>query len=518
MMRKAMRISRNQEGQALPITIGALALVMLVVTPFLVQAGTGLIGAGIYSQATNEVYAADAGVEHAVWNLNYGGLGETLQDVGDSASYQLGETLNGLTTTVTVTVDSTSGGSAGGAITDAVLDAMQYGFGGGEFPEIIRVGDGVYAVVYTDSRSDGWMMTAEISAGGNIGDAPLDAWEYDTKQGRWADIVHVTGDVYAIVYQGSGNDGFVKTMQIAASGEIKHAAIATLEFEKKSCVYPEIIHVAGDIFAIVYCGPGSDGFVKTVQIAADGSIDSKVIDSLEYDTKRGSEPSIINVLGDTYAIAYSGNKTDGYVVTLDITEKGEISKLIDSYEFNSDECQFPDIVNVFSDVYAIAYSGSSPANGTWWGGIISTVSIAADGTINHAVIDETAFDLNGSEYCDLLRVAGDTFAVCYTDALERGVVSTLSIDSAGQLGSAVIDTLVFDAVLGYYPRIIAVSGDVFAIAHTGADWYGALKTLGISTTSQPISADYEIVAVAGDNTITALVNISGQDVTILSWK
>jgi len=515
-----MRLSRDEKGQALPITIGILALVALLVAPFLNQASSGLIGARVYQQVTDARYAADAGVEHAIWNLNYGGLGDVLQNVGDGTSYLLDETLNGLTTTVTVTVEAVTGGQVtGGDITDVVIDKIQYGANGGEYNEMIQVGDGVYAVVYTDWSSDGWLMTASVAPDGSIGATPLDSWEYETSRGIWPDIVHVAGEVYAIVYRGPGNDGFLKTVRIAADGTITPAAVATLEFDNRRCIYPEIIHVAGDTYAIVYCGRGNDGFVKTVQIAADGSIGGPVIDSLEFDNRRGSEPSIINVLGDVYAIAYSGQRTDGFIKTVTIAPNGDIANTpIDSYEFNTDECQFPEIVNVFDDVYAVVYSGSSPANGTLSGGIVSTLAIAPDGTITQAVIDEMAFDVTDSEYCDVIRVAGDIFAVTYTNAGEQGVVSTLSIYSDGQLDSVIIDTLVYDTALGYYPRILPVTGGVFVIAHTGANWYGALTTVGIQTAVSGVSVDYRITATAGDSTDTALVNMEGGGITIYSWE
>ena len=62
----------SQKGQALPLALVALAIGILVVAPFLSQAGSSLIGSRIYEQAIDEQYSADAGVEYAIWNLQSG--------------------------------------------------------------------------------------------------------------------------------------------------------------------------------------------------------------------------------------------------------------------------------------------------------------------------------------------------------------------------------------------------------------------------------------------------------------
>ncbi|MFH1286972.1 MAG: hypothetical protein ABII02_04465, partial [Candidatus Magasanikbacteria bacterium] len=54
----------------------------------------------------------------------------------------------------------------------------------------------------------------------------------------------------------------------------------SLEFDIDKGLSPDIIHVSGDIYAIAYEGDGSEGYVKTVSISDSGSIGSSVIDTL----------------------------------------------------------------------------------------------------------------------------------------------------------------------------------------------------------------------------------------------
>ena len=99
---------RGEKGQALPLAILALAAGTLVIAPFLGHASSSLIGSRIYEQAIIEQYSCDAGIEHAIWRLINGGLANQLPDIGDNATYQLDETINGIATSITVTRLATS--------------------------------------------------------------------------------------------------------------------------------------------------------------------------------------------------------------------------------------------------------------------------------------------------------------------------------------------------------------------------------------------------------------------------
>ena len=93
---------QSEKGQALPLVLIAIAIGALVIPSFLSHTGTSLISSRAYAQEIDEQYAADSGAEQAIWNLKYGGLADTLADVGDNVTYQLGESINGLVVTVMV--------------------------------------------------------------------------------------------------------------------------------------------------------------------------------------------------------------------------------------------------------------------------------------------------------------------------------------------------------------------------------------------------------------------------------
>jgi len=109
--------------------------------------------------------------------------------------------------------------------------------------------------------------------------------------GAWEPvIINIDGDIYAIVYRDVDTDGWIATIDISAAGDIGAARIDHFEFEPADCINPSIIHISGDIYAIAYNGPGNDGFIITISIDSAGNIGAAVIDSLEYCTSNVVRP------------------------------------------------------------------------------------------------------------------------------------------------------------------------------------------------------------------------------------
>ncbi|MCK5712706.1 MAG: hypothetical protein KAI25_08330, partial [Hyphomicrobiaceae bacterium] len=165
-------------------------------------------------------------------------------------------------------------------------------------------------------------VTITYTAGGypvgTITDTVINTLEFAIDDGDYPHVINVLGDVYAIVYQGFEGDGFLKTVTISADGTII-SAIESQEFDTADCVSPRIINVSGDVYAIVYEGVDLDGYIKTVTISDAGDITDTVIDTLEFDAADGVAPYIINVSGDVYAIVYRGVDLDGYIKTVEIS-------------------------------------------------------------------------------------------------------------------------------------------------------------------------------------------------------
>jgi len=482
---------------------------MLVIIPFVQFTSTVLMGSQQHEDIMLDQYANDAAVEQALWRLSYGTLADQLTTPGDNYTYTLPVAVNGRQPLIDITANATP---TSGNITNNVIDNDTFATGLSGLGNITHISGNVYAVVYWDSNSDGWVATFDVADDGIITPGAISTYEFGTSDGVNPDIVHVSGDVYAVAYQGQRSDGFVSTVTIAANGTITQSTIDTLEYDTSNGEEPDIIHVSGDIFAIFYQGAGSDGFGKTVEIATNGQITDSVIDTLEYDTKNGVHPNVVHISGDIYAVAVSGNGSDGWVYTIEIAANGQITNtVVDAYEFDAGNSFQPNLVSVFGDVYAITYKGSLSH------GFLVTLHIAANGTITKSLIDSLEFETSSCENPHLANIVSDTYGIVYEGPGNDGWLVIVTIQINGNIFDQIVDSYEFDPAFGYTPQITHVAGNVYMVAHEDQTNTGQLTTFEIESTVGSSYGLYLIECSVNGRTTRVSANITGATVIINSW-
>jgi len=67
------RIVSQEKGHGLDLVLTLLGLGALIMAPLLGLTSTGLLAGQVYEDKTDELYAADAGVEYGIWHLQTGG-------------------------------------------------------------------------------------------------------------------------------------------------------------------------------------------------------------------------------------------------------------------------------------------------------------------------------------------------------------------------------------------------------------------------------------------------------------
>ncbi|GAI61507.1 unnamed protein product, partial [marine sediment metagenome] len=309
----------------------------------------------------------------------------------------------------------------------------------------------------------------------------------DESSGYTAKIIHISGDIYAIAYRGAGNAGLLKTVSIDSVGDID-SIIDTLEFDATYGTPGNIIHISGDIYAIAYQGVDSVGWLATVEIDSVGNITDPVVDSQEFDTVGGVSPRIIHISGTIYAITYAkaigtGNKWRLWLRTISIADNGTIGAEVDSLEFdtNSPNALGSNIIHISGDIYAIAHC--SHIGGGWYRTCITTVDIDSVGNIADTVIEK--YEIAVDSYYPIrisriIHIAGVVYAVVAGVYSPNGVfLYTFDISNAGDVG-AIITSLEIN--LTHYqwsiPDIIKLPTD-YAVACTDSGQYGRFKTIVI---------------------------------------
>ncbi len=106
--------------------------------------------------------------------------------------------------------------------------------------------------------------------------------------------------------------------------------VQSLEHDTLRGQQNSLVQVDADTYALAYAGDGLDGFIKTFTIAADGSTITEV-QSLEHDTLEGFYNSLVQVDADTYALAYTGDDSDGFIKTFTISSSGNVPVTLMSF-------------------------------------------------------------------------------------------------------------------------------------------------------------------------------------------
>lgn len=249
-----------------------------------------------------------------------------------------------------------------GNILDSVIDTLEFDSINCKSPDIIPVTGNYFVIAYSGDGDDGFLKTVEINKKGKISDSEIDTLEFDVIYGNSPNILHLSDNYYVIAYTGNDNDGFLKTVEITTDGMITDTIIDTFEFDKAGGKTPNIIHISGNVYVIAYEGErgenGNDGYLTTVEITTNGMITDVKLDTLEFDNSKGKNPNIIHIYGNVYGITYTGFQDKGFLKTVEIETFGQIKgMMIDTMEFDDKMSKNPNIIYVSDDVYALIYSG-----------------------------------------------------------------------------------------------------------------------------------------------------------------
>jgi hypothetical protein len=278
---------------------------------------------------------------------------------------------------------------------------------------------------------DGDMKTLEVQSDGTIVTPYIDEWEFDTDFCAEPKIFNINNNTFGVAYSTSGNDGMLKTVNISNDGTIG-TEIDQWEFDTDNGQTIDVIRLNDtNMFAFVYAGYQDDGYIKTIEISDDGAITKSAYDTHEFDIVQGYGPSTVHVASDIYAIAYTGAGDDGYLKTIPINEDGTIGAEIDSFEFDTETATHCSLLYSYNNIYVIAY-GESPE------GYVITVQILDDGEITQFVIDEYVFNTNKAEDTILSRIPYQTyppiqFMTAYRGESDAGFITTFGVTEDGYI-------------------------------------------------------------------------------------
>lgn len=373
-----------------------------------------------------------------------------------------------------------------------ILDDYTFAPDFGYHPKILQISADVYAVVYRGQEEPenpekkwGVVKTVKIYEDGStsldIYNNSLVFWDANNVAISWPEIIHVSDDLYLVSYyiDPQGN-GYFSTIEIAENGTITKPAIGFSQFGN-DIFEPDIIHINDNISAVIYrdSSKPENGIIKTIEITDSGqTIDFVNIADNSFEFDEGSacfEPDIINVAGNTYAIAYRSDNDLGVIATIEISDDGSITQQInDSFVFDSINKSYnPQLFRIADNIFGITYYDDDPAGD----GFITTVEISDDGIITDPAIDSSKFE---DDYCVkpyITYLHGDYYSLAYRASSNNdGALVTIEIDINGTISENAPKKLIFtDDEKNYFAQechLTHVAGDIVAIVFSSGSQSG----------------------------------------------
>jgi len=320
-----------------------------------------------------------------------------------------------------------------GTIQRSLVDSFEYDTSDGRSPQIVHVSGDIYAICYYDATSlKQTLLTISIDdANGDIAAAATDIQllTYNGVNASICRILHVTGDVFAVMYSDSTTDLWLETWNISSSGVIADTFADSVEINGADGIYPDMCLVDSNTVAIVYdagTAGGNDGFLLTRNISATGDITNTNASTWEFDASRAANPSIIKTSGNIFAIAYEDTNADIYIKTCQINNTGSIWKTWkDTQAIDTTNGDFSNLFAVTSKIFGVSFAGDGGD------GYISTVDIETTGAIGYE-IDTIEFDAaDNLWYAPVLWVSGNYYLIVWAGTGNDGFACTVTITSNG---------------------------------------------------------------------------------------
>ncbi len=232
-------------------------------------------------------------------------------------------------------------------------------------PDIIKVVNAtdIFAAAHTNSGNNGVVTTVRINDNGTIDDTALDSWIFAV-WGRFVGLHHRSDTVYMVTYGDSGPMGNLRTFHIYDDGTL--ASLYNHSIYNKLQWRAVVLPISGDIYAIIWDGTDTDGFVITYEISAAGVVTSPYIDVWEYEPNYGRYPTAVvvdqNQAGDGKVICAVHSALAGVnaMHTFEISNAGAITKsFIDQAVLDNTDNAFWSFIVPAADaaheLYAIFY-------------------------------------------------------------------------------------------------------------------------------------------------------------------
>jgi hypothetical protein len=353
-------------------------------------------------------------------------------------------------------------------------------------PDILHVDGNVYAIVSEKQSKDGVLVTVNLSSDGEIEETE-NQWvfgESTASQLLSPHIVHIHDDIFVISYINKTQERtYVKTVKIYNDASIVPTGYSV--FFDSDCADSSLTKINQNQFVLVYTrdngGSDNEGVIRIINVSDSGN--GELIDTGNlklFDTENDTiSPRLIHLFDDLYSLMYSQDADSSILCTLQISSNGDISSFIDTLNINSSGSIDPFLLPFKNNLSMLFYTNSDDD------GIVRTVIVDDDGKIS-SIYYETTIQHSGFFMIDAMKISDETALIAFSDdsgGNPQGFFETISLNSTNHPFVSK-EASIFDDRTCLNPQVFQVSDVVYGVAYTSSQsgsgqHIGSIKTIFI---------------------------------------
>jgi hypothetical protein len=250
------------------------------------------------------------------------------------------------------------------------------------------------------------------------------------------------------------------------------------EFDASSGVNPVLSQIDSTHYLAVYTGLKTDGWAVVLTVDTGTGLITKET-AFEFDAANGEFCSIEKIDTTHYLVVYQGNRGDGFAVILTVNIITWAITSGTSFEFETKDCVYPDVVKIDSLNYLVAYEGNK---GDGWATIL-TVDLGTD-TVTQGTPFE--FDTADGNTPSLEQIDATHYLLAYAGVRDDGWASILTVNT----GTGIITQgtpFEFNTVSGFEPDLSQIDSTHYLLAYRGAGLDATAVILTVNTVTDTIT-------------------------------
>ncbi|MHC4537852.1 MAG: hypothetical protein ACYS6K_28300, partial [Planctomycetota bacterium] len=279
---------------------------------------------------------------------------------------------------------------------------------------------------------------------------------------------------YLCAYGGNWSEGFARILNVNTI-DWSVSASSALQFVTEDPVLPDLVTVDNSHALCVYRGEGSDGWgciidATSLPLVAQGPF--------EFDTQFALQPVLCQIDSTHFLLVYQARQYDGTAVVLSVNTTSWITTVETPFEFDTDDCQYPEIVKVDDTHYLCSYS-------RWGAGMAVVLTVdPATWTVTQEIPYQV--DTHFRQGTPALVKLDNTHVLCaYSGQSDVGWAVVLTLDPA-TWNITKETTVQIDSVLSN-PVLCQIDSTNFLCAYTSASNAGTAVVLTVEPSNWSIT-------------------------------